>query len=98
MRRAARTDATQDAIIDALKRCGVQVEYVKQPFDLVVYNPHTKQMAYVECKSPRPTSEGGSNGLTRSQAEFIARFGGPVHIARSPEEAVRLVLGSEVMA
>lgn len=98
MRHAARTDSNQREIIDALRKVGVTAEYIKQPFDLVVFNPHTRETSFVECKVPRPTSEGGSHGLTKAQAEFIARWPGPIHIVKSVDEAVRAVLGEKVFA
>lgn len=98
MRRAARVDATQNAIIAALRRVGISAEYIKQPFDLVIYNPRKKETAFLECKTPRPTSEGGAHSLTKLQTDFIARWPGKVYIARTAEEAVRLVIGEEAMA
>lgn len=98
MRRAARTDGNQAEIIAALRRVGVSAEYIKQPFDLVVYNPRRRETAFVECKAPRPTEEGGSHGLTKAQAEFIARWPGPIYVVRSAEDALRQVLGEEAFA
>lgn len=98
MRHAARTDSNQQDIISALRKVGVSAEYIKQPFDLVTYNPRKKETAFVECKVKRPTSEGGSNGLTKAQTEFVARWPGPIYIVRSAEDAVRQVLGEEAMA
>jgi hypothetical protein len=96
MRRAARTDATQAAIIEALKRAGVSVEVIGKPVDLLICCRGVT--ALMECKSMRPTSEGGSNGLTKDQVEFIARWPGTVHIVRSPEQAVRAAVGEKAMA
>jgi hypothetical protein len=98
MRRAARTDATQAEIMAALRRVGISAEYIKQPFDLVIFNPRKNETAFMECKTPRPTSEGGSNGFTKAQLEFIARWPGKIYTARSAEEALRLVLGEEAFA
>lgn len=84
--------------MDALRRCGVSVEYIKQPFDLVIFNPRKNETAFMECKSIRPTSEGGSNGLTKAQLEFISKWPGKIYIVRSAQEAVAEVLGQEVMA
>jgi hypothetical protein len=98
VRRAARTDGTQAEIIAALRRVGVSAEYIKQPFDLVIYNPRKQETAFLECKTPRPTSEGGEHGLTKAQVEFIERWPGKVYVARSAEDAVRQVLGEEAFA
>jgi hypothetical protein len=91
MRHAARTDANQAAIVKALKAVGVSVEYIKLPFDLVVFNPRTRETAFMECK----TEDGR---FTKQQLEFISRWPGKIYTARSPEDAVRQVLGEEVMA
>jgi hypothetical protein len=98
VRRAARIDSNQAEIIAALKSVGVSVEYIKQPFDLVIFNPRKRETAFVECKSPRPTSEGGKNGLTIAQTEFISKWPGPIYVVRSAEDAVRQVLGAEAFA
>lgn len=95
-RQAARVDNNQAEIVDALRRCGVSVEIIGKPFDLVVCC--RGETSFVECKWPRPTSEGGSHGLTKDQVEFIARWPGKVHVVRSKEEAIREVLGEKVLA
>ena len=86
MRHAARTDANQAEIVQALKRVGVSVEYIKLPFDLVVYNPRNHETSFVEVK----TDDGR---LTQAQAEFIARWPGKIFVVRSADDAVRQVLG-----
>lgn len=96
MRRAAKVDGNQEEIVKALRRINVAVEVIGKPVDLLIC--HRGETALMECKDPRPTSEGGSHGLTKDQVEFIARWPGKVHVAHSPEEAVALVLGKEVMA
>lgn len=98
MRRAARVDGNQGEIIAALRKVGISAEYIKQPFDLVVYNPRKRETAFVECKAPRPTSEGGSHGLTKAQVEFIARWPGPIYVVLSADDALRQVLGEEAFA
>jgi hypothetical protein len=91
VRHAARTDGNQAEIIRALKAVGVSVEYIKLPFDLIVYNPRTRETAFVEVKT-----EGGR--LTQAQAEFLARWPGRVYVVRSAEDAVRQVLGEDALA
>lgn len=90
MRRAARTDHTQDAIVEALRRCGVHVECIGKPVDLLC--SHRGAWSVLEVKNAE-----GKNLLTKDQVEFIARSQGPVHVVRTPEEALRAVLGEEVM-
>jgi hypothetical protein len=68
MRHAARTDANQAEIVKALKSVGISVEYIKLPFDLVVFNPRKRETAFVECK----TEDGR---LTKTQVDFISLGG-----------------------
>ena len=91
MRRAARVDENQQAIVDALKRVGVSVEIIGKPVDLLICC--RGETALLEVKNPD-----GGDRLTKDQVEFIARWPGKIHIARSVDEALRLVLGAEAMA
>lgn len=75
----------------ALKRVGVSVEYIKLPFDLVLYIPKRRETAFGEVK----TEDGR---LTKAQEAFMERWPGKVYIFRSPEDAVRQVLGEEALA
>lgn len=90
MRHAARTDRNQAEVVAALKRCGIQVEYIKLPFDLVIYNPRKDETAFVEVKTEAGT-------LTKYQIAFIEKWSGRIYIVRSAEDAVRQVLGEKVM-
>ena len=74
-----RTDGNQVEIIKALRRCGVSVEVIGKPVDLLCCV--RGQTCLVEVKSD-------SGRLTKDQVEFIARWPGTVHIVKSPEEAV----------
>lgn len=96
MRHAARTDSNQAAVIDALKKVGVSVEIIGQPFDLLVCC--RGETSLMEVKNPERTSENPESRLTKGQIEFIARWPGKIHVVRTPEEAVRAVLGEKVMA
>lgn len=87
-RRAAKIDATQTAIVEALRRCGVAVECIGKPLDLLVC--HRGSTSLMECKS-----HGGS--FTKAQVEFIERWPGTVHVCKTPDEALRAVLGEECM-
>lgn len=103
MRRAAKNDDNQAAIIKALNRVGVSVEVIRKPVDLLVHCrascPHCGsevpwgKTLPVEVKNPD-----GKDTITKEQAEFIARWPGPVPIVRSEEEAIREVLGEKVLA
>jgi hypothetical protein len=91
VRKAARTDANQQEIVRALKAAGISVEYIKLPFDLVIYNPRKNETAFGECK----TAEGR---FTKGQIEFIQRWPGKIYVFRSAEDAVRQVIGEEAFA
>lgn len=103
MRRAAKVDDNQPGIIKALNRVGVSTEILGKPLDLIVNArfccPHCSKeieggrTALMEVKNPD-----GKNEYTKAQVEFIARWPGKIHIARSVDEAIAAVLGKEVLA
>jgi len=84
MRRAAKVDANQAEVVEALRRCGVSVEIIGLPLDLLVC--HRGETALVEVK-------GEDGRLTKQQVEFIARWPGKVHIVRGPEQALKEIVG-----
>jgi hypothetical protein len=86
MRRAAKVDATQKDIVDALRKAGAQVWVIKQPVDLLVYFRGRWQP--MEAK----TGRGKKLAVYRdkrqeAQSEFLDSTGCP--IVRTPEEALR---------
>lgn len=84
MRRAARVDATQEAIVSALRAAGAYVWVIGLPVDLLVgYKGHT---FLVEVKS---TSK---KRLTKLQADFFENWSGST-LARidCPEAALRMI-------
>lgn len=91
MRRAARIDDNQSAIVKALRSAGVTVEVIKKPVDLLIH--YRGATAVMEVKNPD-----GRDQLTADQVQFIARWPGPVHVVRSVREALEAVLGKEVLA
>lgn len=88
MRHAARVDATQAEIVKALRAIGCEVVVIGLPVDLMVW--HRNAIHLVECKTPE-------GRLTKYQVEFVEKWPGPVHIVRSPSEAVGAVVGQEAM-
>ena len=94
MRRAAKVDSTQAEIVKALQRCGVSVEVIGKPVDLLICCRGV--VSLMECKTP--AKDGGRDRLTQEQIEFIARWPAAVHIVRSPEEAIAAAVGQEAMA
>ena len=84
MRYAARVDATQEAIVSALRAAGAYVWVIGLPVDLLVgYKNHT---FLVECKS------GPRKRLTKLQADFFENWSGST-LARidCPEAALRMI-------
>lgn len=89
-RHAARIDGNKRAIVQALERCGVRVYDLKDPVDLLC--SHRNVWFVLEVKNPD-----GKDRITTAQAKFIAESQAEVHIVRTPDEAVRAVLGEDVM-
>lgn len=84
MRHAARVDATQEAIVSALRAAGAYVWVIGLPVDLLVgYKGHS---FLVEVKS---TSK---KRLTKLQADFFENWSGST-LARidCPEAALRMI-------
>jgi hypothetical protein len=88
VRRAARVDSTHAPIVDALRAIGCRVLSLATigdgAPDLLVSFRGGRVLLLLECKS-----KGGT--LTAAQKKFHGEW--PVLVARSPEEAVRLVVG-----
>lgn len=105
MRRyAAKIDDNQPAIVKALERAGVSVQSIGKPVDLLYHNPHARcphcnerlpegKTGILEVKNPD-----GKDKITTEQAEFMARWPGPVPVARTEEEALRAALGEKAMS
>ena len=83
MRRAARVDATQEAIVRCLRTCGISVEVIGKPVDLLICVKGVTEL--VEVK----TAEAW---FTKEQTDFLLRWPGKVHIVRSVEEALRKIV------
>jgi len=84
MRRAARVDANQEAIVSALRAAGAYVWIIGLPVDLLVgYKGHTFLM---EIK------DGPKKRLTKLQADFFESWAGST-LCRvdGPEAALRMI-------
>ncbi len=93
MRRAAKRDANEAAIVAALERCGCSVARLNEPGvpDLLVARHGA--MWLIEVKMPAG-AKGGTSGreLTPEQRRWWAAWRGPQpHVARSIEEALAIV-------
>jgi len=87
MRRAAKIDGTQAAIVDALRAAGCKVLSLAGVAngcpDLLVY--YGAELTLLEVKNPK----GKGVKLTADQIKFHADW--PVWVVTSPEEALRAV-------
>ena len=84
MRRAARIDANQEAVVIALRAAGAYVWIIGLPVDLLVgYKGHT---FLVEIK------DGPKKRLTALQEAFFAKWdGGTLMRVDGPEAALRMI-------
>ena len=84
--RAAKVDLNHGEIVDALRKCGVSVQSLasigKGCPDLLCAKPDG--MWLIEVKGPK-------GKLTPDQQEFITGWRGPVHIARTVDDALKIV-------
>jgi hypothetical protein len=91
LRRAARIDKNQAAIVKALRSLGIAVEIIGKPVDLLAC--HRGTLFLLEVKN-----RDGFDRTTKEQDEFIERWPGKVHIVHTIDDAVRAILGEKVMA
>ena len=90
MRRAAKVDDTQDAIVKALRATGASVLSLAAvgngaPDLLVCVREGECEWLYtLECKT-------GKGKLRASQEKFAAEWRGTVHVVRTPDEALRVI-------
>jgi hypothetical protein len=84
MRRAARVDANQAAIVQALRDAGAYVWVIGLPVDLLAgYNGKTWLM---EVKTD------GKKKLTQLQADFFSAWiGGDLVRVESPDDALKII-------
>lgn len=90
MRLAARVDATQKEIVSALRKAGYRVLHLhtlgRGVPDLLIGSPHVRRMWLLECKV-----KGGT--LTPDQVVFHDEWRGLVHVVKTAQEALRVVMG-----
>jgi hypothetical protein len=93
MRRAARVDANQQAIVDALRAAGVSVEVLGDPTDLLV--GFRGQNWLLEVKNPTTRYGQGRNdnaaGTTSKQEKWRDGWRGQVAVVWSVEEAFEVL-------
>lgn len=86
MRRAAKVDANQKAIVQALRAIGAQVYNIKEPVDLLV--GFRKRTLVLEVKN-----KDGKNTLTKQQEEFFRNYPGEAYIVFGVPDALQAVTG-----
>ena len=84
MRRAAKIDANQPAIVKALEAIGCTVYFIREPVDLLV--GLRKRSVAMEIKS------GKNWRLTPQQEKFFATFNGEAYIVEDEGQALRAML------
>ena len=86
-RHAARRDANEPEIVQALQRMGVQVWRHDTPMDLLCFDNCTKHFFWVEVKNPNV-----QNRRTQIQNDFIAATrGGFRAVIETTDETIALV-------
>lgn len=86
MRKAAKIDANQPAIVQALRAIGCSVHYIKEPVDLLV--GLRKRTVAMEIKNPKANWR-----LKPSQKKFFAEFNGEAYVVEDEGQAIRAMLG-----
>jgi len=87
IRYAKKTDATQKAIVEALRKVGIKVWIISKPCDLLTYYPAYRRWRPLECKP-----EKGKRKDQGEQDAFLALTGVPV--VRTPSEAIEAITRS----
>lgn len=82
---AARVDANQAEVIDALRAIGVHVTVIGEPVDLAI--GYRGRSGFLEVKDgSKPPS---ARKLKPSQAKFQAEHSGFFRVVTTPDEAIR---------
>jgi len=96
MRRAARVDANQAWIVEALEKVGARVYWIKEPVDLLV--GFRGETILLEVKNPARTSKKPDSRMTPAQIEFRDKWnGGRFAVVETLDEVYAAVLGQEAM-
>lgn len=86
MRRAAKVDANQTQIVEALRAAGATVQSLASVGDGVpdLLVSRAQRVWCIEVKGPKGT-------LTPDQIEWIGQWQAPVHIVRTADDALRVI-------
>ena len=99
MRRAARQDASQAAIVEGLRKAGYRVEIIGRPVDLLVGKLWRESFkggwgidwTLMECKTPQKNGKRRPRRDQEAQDRFVEETGTPV--VTTLEEALRALEG-----
>ena len=87
MRRAAKVDASQPGIVDALEDAGYRVEIIGLPVDLAVLIPRTTGVfQMLECKTLTKSGKVPKDKRQQDQQQFLEETGTP--IVGTPQQAL----------
>ena len=90
MRRVARRDANEGAIVDALRDCGVAVERLSGPgMPDLLCRRGARAPVFLEVKAPVGPRGGGGGRLTEVQVKSLPVWG--AHIVRDVGEALQAI-------
>jgi hypothetical protein len=93
MRRAARIDANQPAIVDALRKIGAVVWFLRDPLDLLVgFRGHWTVLEVKDGSLPPSQRE-----LTKREEDAIRDVDGraPIAVVKSVDEAIKAIMGTK---
>ena len=96
MRRDAKTDGNQSAIVSALRAIGASVQSLHTVGggvpDLLWWHPRS---GYVLAEVKDGAKSASRRKLTPDQVEWHAAWRGPVHVVESVEQAIAVAMGDE---
>lgn len=88
-RHAAKADANQPEIVEAIRRAGWEAHIVRRPCDLFCWHPRYDIWAAIEVKDPSKVTKAGvphQDARMDEQHEFLERTRTPV--VTTPEQAL----------
>lgn len=89
MRRAAKTDESKAAIVEAIEAEGWEVFDIRLPCDIVCWHPVLDVLQWMELKTAKPNGKPRTRNDQPEQAKFLARTSCP--IVTTPEEALEVL-------
>jgi hypothetical protein len=84
-RYAAKVDANQKEIVDALKAIGCDVEVIGRPVDLLVGYRFHNFLIEIKREGHRPRKD------QKAQQDWIKEWPGQVRVVETAEQAIKLV-------